>query len=346
MKRLFPFLLAALVAGPAGARPPMPSEMTPPTLTTTPPPMKSKQAGKVIEIAVPSADDLVTRSPPPLRAARVPPDSTSAVFDEANPVLTLRERDALALSKRWQDGGPTSSNMIATSDGTVRYVFGASYPSIVCAVLQVCAVELQAGERVSSLNAGDTARWIIEPGVTGSGDSEVQHVIIKPTDVGLETSLIVMTNRRTYYLRLRSHRTEYMPRIAFSYPEEAAAKWELLRTREAKERKEATIPSTGEYMGDLNFDYTVTGDARWKPMRVYNDGRKTMIQMPPSMSQSDAPTLLVVRKEGGIFTDEETVMVNYRVQADRFIVDSVFDRAILISGVGSSQDRVTIQRGK
>ena len=81
-------------------------------------------------------------------------------------------------------------------------------------------------------------------------------------------------------------------------------------------------------------------------MRVYNDGRKTIIQMPSTMAQTEAPALLVVRKDGGVFTDDETVMVNYRVQGDRYIVDSVFDKAILIAGVGSSQDRVTIQRGK
>lgn len=40
------------------------------------------------------------------------------------------------------------------------------------------------------------------------------------------------------------------------------------------------------------------------------------------------------------------VLVNYRVQGNRYIVDTVFDRAILIAGVGSSQDRVTISRRK
>ena len=68
--------------------------------------------------------------------------------------------------------------------------------------------------------------------------------------------------------------------------------------------------------------------------------------MPSTMQQTEAPTLLVVRKDGGVFTDEETVMVNYRVQGDRYIVDTVFDKAVLIAGVGSSQDRVTITRGK
>ncbi len=267
-------------------------------------------------------------------------------FVGPNPVLTAREKAGLAIAKRWQDGGTSAKLPTAGSDGTIRFEFGTSQPSVVCAVLQVCDVELQVGEQVNSINLGDSARWLVEPAITGGGATEVQHLIIKPQDVGLETSLVVTTNRRTYHFLLRSHRSQFMPRVAFSYPEDAAAKWEVLRNREVKERREATIAQTGEYMGDLSFDYTVSGEARWKPIRVYNDGRKTIIQMAAAMAQTEAPSLLVVRKDGGIFTDEETVLVNYRVQGDRYIVDSVFDKAILIAGVGSKQDRVTIQRGK
>jgi type IV secretion system protein VirB9 len=228
----------------------------------------------------------------------------------------------------------------------VRFIFGAQQPSIVCAVLQICDIALQAGEQVNSINLGDTARWTVEPAITGVGETEVQHLIVKPMDVGLETSLVVTTNRRAYHIKLRSHRTEYMPQVAFTYPEEAMGKWELLKRREETARKQATMPETGEYLGNLSFDYSISGDTSWRPMRVYNDGIKTIIQMPKTMQQSDAPTLLVVRKDGTLFRDEETVMVNYRVQGDRYIVDNVFDKAILIAGVGKSQSRVTIQRGK
>ena len=96
----------------------------------------------------------------------------------------------------------------------------------------------------------------------------------------------------------------------------------------------------------MNFDYDVSGSAPWKPLRVYNDGVKTIIQMPATMAQTEAPTLLVVRKDGGWFSEDETVIVNYRLQNDRYIVDAVFDKAILIAGVGSNQARVTITRGK
>jgi type IV secretion system protein VirB9 len=64
------------------------------------------------------------------------------------------------------------------------------------------------------------------------------------------------------------------------------------------------------------------------------------------MEQTEAPVLLVIRSEGGMFTDEEKDIVNYSVQGDRFIVDTVFDKAVLIAGVGSGQDRVTITKGK
>jgi type IV secretion system protein VirB9 len=207
-------------------------------------------------------------------------------------------------------------------------------------------VELQEGEMVNSIHLGDTVRWTVEPAITGSGATEIQHVVIKPRDVGLETTLLVATNRRTYRFKLRSTRTEYMAAIGFSYPEDQLAKWEAVRTRQVRERQEQTIPQTGEYLGNLSFDYSVVGEASWKPVRVYNDGVKTIMQMPGSMAQTEAPTLLVVRKDGGVFTDDETVLVNYRVQGDRYIVDTVFDKAILIAGVGSNQDRVTVIRGK
>ena len=268
-----------------------------------------------------------------------------AYFSQQNPTLTPQEKAAVSIAQRWQAASATGIRPVAGSEGTVRFAYGAQPISVVCAVLQLCDVELQAGEQVNNLNVGDP-RFTIEPAISGVGPAEVQHLIIKPLDVGLETSLVVTTNRRTYHIRLRSHRTEFMPRVGFTYPEEAAAKWDAIRVREVKEKQERTIPKTGEYLGDLNFRYEVTGSAPWKPVRVYNDGTKTIIQMPTAMSQTEAPTLLVVRRGGGLFKDDETVLVNYRVQGDRYIVDSIFDKAILIAGVGNSQDRVVIVKDK
>lgn len=281
---------------------------------------------------------------PALALAAPGDDLADKFFSKNNPTLSAQEKTALAIARRWNSGAGIKP--FAGPNGTVRFVFGAQQPSIVCAVLQVCDVALQAGELVNSIQLGDTARWTVEPAVSGSGATEVMHLILKPMDVGLETSLIVTTNRRSYHLKLRSHRTAYMPQVAFTYPEEALAQWEALKTRAGVERQEKTLPQTGEYLGDLSFDYEIDGSVAWKPVRVFNDGRKTIIEMPKAMQQTESPSLLVVRKDGGLFTDDETVIVNYRVQGNRYIVDTVFDKAILIAGVGRSQDRVTITRRK
>lgn len=320
-----------------------------------PPGLPAAPAASVPSVS-PAPPTFSTPPMPPISVASVrdlpdPPDAASPqALHFSNPEIKLspQERAVLALAKKWKAGASTQGvKPVIGGDGTIRFLYGATQPSIICAVLQVCDVELQPGEQVNSLHLGDTARWTVEPAVTGSGNSAVLHLIIKPMDTGLETSLIVTTDRRTYHLRLRSHRTEFMPRVAFTYPEEAMAKWEKMRRQEQAAHDNQVMPGTGEYLGNLDFDYTIEGQtARWKPLRVYNDGVKTIIQMPGSLSQTEAPILLVVRKDGGFFTDEESVQVNYRLQNDRFIVDSIFDKAILVAGVGTNQDRVTIRRGK
>jgi len=265
-------------------------------------------------------------------------------FSGENPKLTAQERTAIELSKKWSAGNPAGIKPVAGSGGAVHFIYGVQQPSIVCAVLQVCDISLQAGEQVNSINLGDTARWTVEPAITGNGSTAVQHLIIKPMDVGLETSLVVTTDRRAYHIRLRSHRKDYMPQVAFTYPEEALAKWELIQKQEKHERQEKTLPKTGEYLGDLSFEYDLQGDSKWKPVRVYNDGVKTIIEMPKVIEQTEAPSLMLITRKGNWFRKEETQIVNYRLQGNRYIVDAVFDQAVLIAGVGKRQERVTIIR--
>ncbi len=260
------------------------------------------------------------------------------------PVLTSQEKAGLALADGWKASSGKALKPTPGPDGAVSFLFGASQPGIVCAVMQICDIELQAGEQVNSIHLGDAARWMVEPALTGAGDVQIQHLIIKPMDVGLSTSLIVTTNRRTYHMALRSTHHDFMPRVTFVYPEDAMKKLEVVKAASEQEHTQKTIPETGEYLDNLDFNYAIEGKTSWKPLRVYNDGRKTILEMPASMGQTEAPTLLVVRKEGGLFSNDEQVMVNYRVQHNRYIVDGLFDKAILISGVGDSQNRITITR--
>ncbi|MGC8493483.1 MAG: P-type conjugative transfer protein TrbG [Syntrophobacteraceae bacterium] len=268
-----------------------------------------------------------------------------------NPKLNAQERAGVRIAERWRKGGATGMKPVAGQRGSVEFVFGSSDPTVVCAPLQVCDVALEPGEQVNNVNVGDP-RWSIGPAISGSGRDQVEHLIIKPQDVGLSTTLVVTTNRRTYHMRLVSCRARTMPYVQFIYPNEVQKGWAALRKRDkafSEEQEEsASNAASREYLGDLDFNYRIVGNARWRPVRVYNDGVKTIIQMPSVMSQTEAPALLVIRGDNkGLFNwfkSPQKVLVNYRVQGDRYIVDCVFSKAILIAGVGSNQERVTIAR--
>jgi type IV secretion system protein VirB9 len=248
----------------------------------------------------------------------------------------------------------TSNKALITADKSVRFVFGASLPIVICAPLQVCDVELQPGERVRSVQVGDSVRWSVEPAVTGVAPLEVQHVIVKPADVGLRTSLVVTTDRRTYRLKLASDRERYMASVSFAYPGDAQAKWAdlarapgvALQTQRASDVHEKSGTAVrADVLRALSFNYELDGDdPPWKPVRVYNDGLQTVIEMPFAMRQTEAPTLLIVRADGGLFTSDDVVQVNFHTDGTRYIVDMVFDVADLIAGVGSSQQKVRIRR--
>ncbi|MCG7556248.1 MULTISPECIES: P-type conjugative transfer protein TrbG [Pseudoalteromonas] len=272
-------------------------------------------------------------------------DYDDLFFPDKNPTLTAQEKHAIAIAKRWQQASERGMTPVSGIDGSIVFIHGDKQPIITCAVMQVCDIQLEAGENVNNIHLGDSARWLAEPAITGSGLSQTIHVIIKPLDVALDTTLIIATDRRSYNLRLRSHKSDFMPKISFIYPREALAKFENLKRIEHREVSKNTIPQTGEYLGQLDFSYKIDGKAKWKPVRVYNDGKKTIIQMPETMSQTEAPTLLVVRENNKLFSDDENTLVNYRLQNDRYIVDTVFDKAILIVGVGRNQTKVTITRG-
>lgn len=220
------------------------------------------------------------------------------------------------------------------ADGKVIFLYGEIQPSVVCSPLQVCDIELQAGEVVRDVLVGDTVRWKVEPATSGAVGGQAIHLIVKPAEPGLVTSMVVTTSRRTYHIQLKSHQSQYMARIGFEYPEDVSTRLSDINAR----LEASTIPGAGVPAEQLNFQYSVSGNAGWRPTRVYSDGQKTYIQFPRSMSGQDAPVLFVV--SGG-----QNRIVNYRMKGNMMVVDYHVDRAVLVSGVGWHQDKITISRG-
>ncbi|GEM_PF-6902867 len=106
----------------------------------------------------------------------------------------------------------------AVARGPVVFVYGGEPPTIVCAVSQLCDVALQPGEKINQIIVGDSDHWKVEAATEGAGSDETAHLIIRPANPDLDTSMIVLTRMRTYHMRLQSHRKDNMLQVTFSYP--------------------------------------------------------------------------------------------------------------------------------
>jgi type IV secretion system protein TrbG len=256
--------------------------------------------------------------------------------------LTRKERRGVAYGRQWTDNADMPAR---GEDGGVTFVFGATLPTVVCAPLYVCDLVLQAGETVNDLNVGDSVRWQITPATQGAGEASITHVMIKPTDVGLITNLVITTNRRAYTIKLVSRAEDWMPRVAFSYPDDARALW-TAHGRARSAREEAAAAAIGPAEAALfDFGYAVSGDSpSWRPVRVFSSGTKTYIEFPRGIGAGELPTLVALGDDGGLFTEPSKQLVNYRFVHGRFEVDKVLTRAALISGVGRDQTEVRIER--
>jgi type IV secretion system protein VirB9 len=68
---------------------------------------------------------------------------------------------------------------------------------------RVSDIILQPGETITSIAAGDTARWTVGDTSSGAGEGKRVH-ILEALLGGLATNLVIATDRRTYHLQLTS----------------------------------------------------------------------------------------------------------------------------------------------
>lgn len=195
---------------------------------------------------------------------------------------------------------------------------------------QVSDIALQEGEKLLSVSAGDTLRWVVGDTKSGQGASEQVHILVKPTETDLQTNLVITTDRRAYHLELESFESTYMASVSWRYPHDELTS--LIRQNEkAKADQDQTIAS-GVDLERLRFRYRITGDTPpWRPTRAFDDGAKVYIEFPRGISQGEAPPLFVVGPKG----DNE--LVNYRKKGHYYVVDQLFAAAELRLGEDPQQ---------
>jgi type IV secretion system protein TrbG len=278
--------------------------------------------------------NIANEAPAPVKPSPPPPDGAQLLAqqpEEVRSAVAEHQRDG-----RWR--------VYRTAESTL-YPFGqGAEPVIDCAPLRTTDIQLQTGETITDVALGDSERWMATPAASGDPRNAVPHVAVKPQIAGIETNLTIYTTRHIYHLLLAA-RGRALQEAEFYYPGEL-----LTAMKEADEAaataKNAAVDPPADDNGlmriaavdpaRLNFAYTVAGpDVPWKPVRAFDDGTHVFVQMPAGMQSSEAPALLI-NAGGG------TQMVNYRVKGNYYVVDRLFDDAIMVAGVGRAQDRVTI----
>ena len=280
----------------------------------------------------------LTRAVPAVEPAGVAaPEPASATGELIGP----DDPEIQAAMKAWKDQGQAP---IIRTDEFIQYPYGLTEALVTCQPLRVCDIELEAGEEILNVSLGDSGRWLASPAFSGDRESMTPHVLVKPTKLGIVTNAVITTTRRTYYLGLVSRTdTTHARRVKFYYPQDLVEQANGVFRAKAAERKrdrETIVARLGHFAADsLNFDYEIEGDpVAWKPLRVFDDGTHVYIQMPPTMRVTEAPALLVQTRTG------EAELVNYRLRQPYYVVDRLFETAVLVIGVGRHQERVTIRR--
>lgn len=256
--------------------------------------------------------------PLPGQMRRVPTPRLSPT-NQSNPQQAIRDGVQHARMEPSADGYMNAVQVYPYTEGALYRLY--------CSPGQVSDIALQPGEKLISVSAGDTVRWVVGDTSSGGRGGNRAHVLVKP----------IASDLSTYHLELESTSESYMAALSWRYPQDELE--QLTRRNERRTRAARQTVQRDMSLEDLNFDYRISGDEPdWRPVRVFDDGRKVFIQMPDDIAQTDAPPLFVLGRRN------EAQLVNYRVHDKYYIVDRLFDRAELRLGE-RDQSVVRISRG-
>ncbi|MBT0779224.1 P-type conjugative transfer protein TrbG [Paracoccus sp. pheM1] len=277
---------------------------------------------------LPSPPAAVQADPAP-KPLHVPPGWTPAKGGNAaeSPTGRVANANLAARVEPRREGYYNAIQVYPWSDGALYQVYAA--PG------QITDIALEPGERLTGtgpIAAGDTARWIIGDTESGSGASRRVHVLVKPTRPDIATNLVIATDRRRYMLELRAGEETWMPAVSWHYPETSS----VTAQRRAVPGAPA-IPAAAARNHRYGLQIEGTSPP-WRPVSVFDDGRRVYVVFPPGIAQGEMPPLFVIGPEG------EPEIVNSRVHGNVLIVDRLFGVAELRLGSGKRQQVVRIHR--
>lgn len=267
--------------------------------------------------------------------------------------------------------------------GLVTFTYGSGIPTVVCALLELTDLAFEKGESILSVQLGDSVRWNIESAISGSANDSVEHLIVKPLEAGLKTSMLITTDRRTYHIRLKSTEADFMPAVVFSYPNslklpskkhygddsylQYSSNYDSNEDHNDNSETNSSLKNYSSvqnvsYEGNSrlalnvaatyndstqrrNYNYSVDGDSKIIPQNVYDDGKRTFIVMNNPINSSYLPVLQEISSESFLFFGEDkTNTINFTYFDNTFVVDGIYSHLRLISKNGEEKQSADVVR--
>lgn len=229
----------------------------------------------------------------------------------------------------------------------------------------VTHIQFAADEEIQTVAAGDTQSWELTP------TKNRKNLFIKPKFDDTTTSLTVLTDKRNYQFVLQStaEGKKWYQRVSWLYSNDSLMELEGAAVDNAKGASPKIMPpmlTSGATTGagpisqppmfqptmsvqrgcgssgpgirpeSMKFNYSIEGDAPFKPRMVFNDGKFTYLQMPADLQE--LPALF------GVIDGAEFSLVNYTVECDYLVAQRVLDAGVL--KLGRSEVKFTMNKPK
>ncbi|MCR5252602.1 MAG: TrbG/VirB9 family P-type conjugative transfer protein [Treponema sp.] len=256
-----------------------------------------------------------------------PNPSTERGNETGFDAVVKSQKKATILPENYKDG----TFYYQYNENLVYEVYGQPY--------HLTDIILEAGEVVIStpLLSDDETTWELTAGVAKDPitGEDIQHLFIKPASTKLDSSLVIITDRRVYHFRLKSYNSTYMSMVRFNYPNS--------RNQWAKKKVEhdKAVEIENDYIRITNpeflsFDYKIRYST-WRkpeflPRRVYDDGATTYIQVDDIVLQKKLPLIFNERNE----------IVNYSIKKNVFVIPRLVNKVTLRLG----KAKVTVTKKK
>ncbi|BDB30078.1 MULTISPECIES: TrbG/VirB9 family P-type conjugative transfer protein [Cupriavidus] len=206
---------------------------------------------------------------------------------------------------------------------------------VLSAPLKMTTIEFPEDEQIVGEPAwGESVRWDYET-------DGLNHLYVKPQAAGLVNTLSVNTNKRSYEFTLVSSPLGgiFYQKVRFRIPTTFAAKAKA-RSDARGERGEGRADLEGVRNPDalavgpeqLNFEYSISGSASFKPEAAFDDGKAVWLRIPKG---ADWPVPLA--KDGSDY-----VVVNFIRRGDFLVVQRLAEAIALRSG----SEEVKVERGR